>query len=899
MESNKNQGEENVYETNNIVLFQPAEITQENNEGNETFYSIVNPDQESEPDQESDSSASLKDQRIINQNFHQISHTSNKSINPYPEDDNKNQEVNCGPQLTQNITSLHRDNQNEKHNDLFPCTPSYFGSNEKQDCFSPYKPKENETLKSTKILINNNQSYNGSNNLNDQPFSQFAPLAFASANDSFFQEPHLTELKTKHDFVSENYGNKYIDEDSTKIQYLQTTEKVTNLETNLLDLNYEPEKDHFTNKRLKFQEPKPAYLQTLTNEVNLNTNVHKTQNKEALISKFNDLFLDSYNNFPSNDILVQNSEIKENTPSPISNHNNYSHQINKETGSYKQKSFDEPNSENFEVEYSYKKKLKSPEKKIHPEEQKYEKEYPCFEVKNDEIEAFKNESFENFSYNFKNEVQANSSTISNENSYQEKLNQKLTSYQKSNEKIEKSKIKVDQSFDEISSSDNEDRRGSSEKHTNEFETELSKEDKLRLKFDSDEMNAKHKKNQSLQFSHDKLKRENESHIQNKEETTYTVPTLNTSKLTDNSDGSKYSSEFDTTMKETSVSMSKFKIEIESKTGNLISSKRIYKVKGTLFETDDISNANTLLTDTDFEHFHAILTERFYFLPLPIPFHVFKVHKYDSRIQLKQEDVQKKYLSIISKISCIEDFGPFVSLLTDKASFDKLKAQETKGSLLFELAKTGIQNVSSYFTGQVLFDEGYFSRIEKKVDCMYFFIKENIEKFDRINSSLQIVFDNMRKVKHESLKIEVTLNEGSVCESREIQTSSQIPFYQKEVSSNINSSGKLDSTIMLLVDLFYNVCCCKESLGVRNKILKEKEMIQEHLNSHPHKTMFEKEQKLKEFLAYKHKYNVIEKKLKRELETKINDIESELKDILDKDVRSDFQNIYNFNFLNDQ
>ena len=106
-------------------------------------------------------------------------------------------------------------------------------------------------------------------------------------------------------------------------------------------------------------------------------------------------------------------------------------------------------------------------------------------------------------------------------------------------------------------------------------------------------------------------------------------------------------------------------------------------------------------------------------------------------------------------------------------------------------------------------------------------------------------------------------------------------------------SKIEDNVLKLVHLFYSVCCCKEAIGVRDKILREKEALQEQINNSEFKNNEMKEAKLREFGLLKYKNDIVQKKLKVEIEEIIAETEVELSAVLGTELSSNFGCLFQF------
>ena len=234
--------------------------------------------------------------------------------------------------------------------------------------------------------------------------------------------------------------------------------------------------------------------------------------------------------------------------------------------------------------------------------------------------------------------------------------------------------------------------------------------------------------------------------------------------------------------------------------------------------------------------------------------------------------------------------PFALLLTDKAAFDKLSSQKGNRGLL-HIATKRIKQVGSFLSGTVAFDEGYFGNVSKRIDCLFSLIKDCIEKFDRVCSSVRAVFSSLQSLQQDCPRPTLA-KVGSVNGSTEF-------IEHEEASENrdgfgsCDGVGKVEDTILRLVHLFYSVCCCKEAVGVRNKILREKDSLQEQINSAEFRNAEAKEAKVREFGILKYKNDIIQKKLKVELEEIISEIEAELSAVMGAELLTQFNHLFQF------
>jgi hypothetical protein len=287
---------------------------------------------------------------------------------------------------------------------------------------------------------------------------------------------------------------------------------------------------------------------------------------------------------------------------------------------------------------------------------------------------------------------------------------------------------------------------------------------------------------------------------------------------------------------------------------------------------------------DFNFLNLILEKKFYFLVLPLLPQkdiLLKLTKNKNNLE-KIEKGLENYLNNIYQIEEIKNFEPFKNFLFDQEAFQILYTDLEYGSIFKE--KSLIKNIGCKFSnvynfiknkGSVHIDTGYYGEICKKIEMLHFFTKNFIFNLEQIKQNSVHIFNQAHIL---SLDDPENHQNDNVFVNK---------FYDlKAQEKNINS---FYTHLEIIVQ---DIEACKRALERKNEIYTQCFYCEQNL-----KNLTPNDNSLflvkKEYEDLKAKINVLDNKLKNQLEIKIYLIHEDLQNIFQSQLIKSFVNLFQF------
>ena len=306
----------------------------------------------------------------------------------------------------------------------------------------------------------------------------------------------------------------------------------------------------------------------------------------------------------------------------------------------------------------------------------------------------------------------------------------------------------------------------------------------------------------------------------------------------------------------------------------------FLIKGEIYINKKKKTIDVIRRYKDFDFLNTLINEKIFYRVLPlIPEKdlLLKITKNKNLLEKRTKGLER-FLNKLLLIEEIKNFEPFKLFLLNQEKF-QIIYNDLEFSNLYE--KNGILNnfgdkFNSLYNfiknkGSVNFDTGYYSDFSKKIESMFFFLKNFLL--------------NLQNIKNESI---ILFQEARNCESF-LEDNKKNVFIDEFYDLN-SKEKKLKNFFYILENILEDINACRKSLTRKNFIYKKFYYCQQNL-----KNMNEDDNKRflikKEFDDLKNKIDKMNELLKNDLELKIYLINQQIEKVFELELKKSFNNLF--------
>jgi hypothetical protein len=315
----------------------------------------------------------------------------------------------------------------------------------------------------------------------------------------------------------------------------------------------------------------------------------------------------------------------------------------------------------------------------------------------------------------------------------------------------------------------------------------------------------------------------------------------------------------------------------------------YKVSGSFLKPNDVSDSSIYRRYNDFKTLNTLLEHQFYYKVLPyLPEKnlMYKIKANKGMIERRSEGLQI-YLNKLLLIPEILNFDPLLKFLLDQEGFMSLDKQEEISQILksdnifYSASKTIVSLWKTISQKTDSEDFGFYSPYAKEIDSLYIFIKNMFENYQRLQTSMNKLFKQMKQLSDISLVVRPNRALDTFSNSETMAAS--ILVLQNKAKRNI-----LANLILVFERLHSDVMAC------RNGIIRKDKIYTEHQNIlHSFDSSEKLEENLKRVEESRLKIEKLERCFKPELSMQIRLIKSNLELIFGEGIEKLFVDIFEF------